>query len=107
MYLQIRQFHVKTGSAEQLCKQAADQFLPLVKGVKGFVDYMIIDNQDGNVMSISICEDQAGVEQTYQLAKDWHRQFSQQLEGPQQVIQGEVMVDSSGFLKQSQTKMAA
>lgn len=107
MYLQIRKYRVKSGSAEQLCKQAADQFLPLVKGVKGFVDYMIIDNQNGNVMSISVCDNQAGVEETNQLAKDWHRQFSQQLEGPQEVIQGEVMVDSSGLLKQTQTKMAA
>lgn len=103
MYLQIRKYRVKSGSAEQLCKQAAEQFLPLVKGVKGFVDYMIIDNQDGNVMSVTVCEDQAGVDETNQLAKDWHRQFSQQqLEGPQEVIQGEVLVDSSGFLKKAQ-----
>jgi hypothetical protein len=105
--MQMRKFRVKSGNAEQLCRQAAEQFLPLVKKVRGFVDYMIIDNHDGHVMSISICEDQAGVEETYQLAKDWHRQFSRQLEGPLDVTEGEVMVDSSGFLQQQQPRMAA
>jgi hypothetical protein len=107
MYMQIRKYRVKSGSAEELCRQAADHFLPLVKKVRGFVDYMVIDSHDGHVMSISICEDRAGVEQTHHLAKDWHRQFSEQLEGPLDVMGGDIVMDSSGFQEQQQPRMAA
>jgi hypothetical protein len=102
MYMQMRKFRVKSGTAEQLCKQAADEFLPIVSKLPGFVDYMIVDNKDGNVMSVSIFQDQAGVEESKRKAVEWHQKFSGQLEGPLEVIEGEVLTDSSGFLKKAE-----
>lgn len=107
MYMQIRKYRVKSGSAEELCRQAADDFLPIVKKVRGFKDYLIIDSHDGHVMSISVCEDRTGVDETNHLAMEWHQKNSQLLEGPLDVTEGEVMVDSSGFLREQQPRMAA
>jgi hypothetical protein len=102
MYIQIRKYRLMSGSAENISKEAAKSFLPEIKQIHGFVDYRIIDTQDGSLLSISIFQDKTGVEASNRKALAWHRQhFSSQMVGPQEVVEGKVLVDASGFLKKA------
>ncbi len=102
MYMQIRKFKLKSDDAETVCKQAAEDFLPIVKQLKGFVDYAIVDNRDGHVMSVTVFQDKSGIDESKRQAIEWHKKHSNKfLEGPVEVIEGEVLVDSSGFLRKA------
>jgi hypothetical protein len=102
MYIQIRKYRLMSGSAENISTEAAKSFLPEIKKIHGFIDYRIIDTQDGNLMSISVFLDKSGVEASNRKALAWHRQhFSSQMIGPQEVIEGKVLVDANGLLKKA------
>ncbi len=42
----------------------------LIRSVKGFVSYSLIRTDDGGV-SITVCQDKAGTDDSIQKAKDW------------------------------------
>ncbi len=42
----------------------------LIRSVKGFVSYSLIRTDDGGV-SITVCQDKAGTDDSVQKAKDW------------------------------------
>lgn len=43
---------------------------PLMRSVKGFVSYTLARSHDGG-FAVTVCEDQAGIEESTQKAKDW------------------------------------
>ena len=49
---------------------ASDDVEGLLRGVKGFVSYTIFRTGDGGV-TITICQDKAGTDESLQVARDW------------------------------------
>jgi ABC-type Fe3+-hydroxamate transport system substrate-binding protein len=54
---------------DALEKNAADVQTRL-RSVKGLVSYTLVRSGDGGY-SVTVCEDQAGIDQSVQLARDW------------------------------------
>ena len=50
-------------------KRAAD-LEPLMRSVKGLVGYTLAQSDDGGY-SVTVCQDQAGIDESVQKAKDW------------------------------------
>ena len=54
---------------DALEKHAAD-LEPLMRSVKGFVSYTLAQSSGGGY-SVTVCQDQAGIDESVQKAKDW------------------------------------
>ena len=94
MYASIRNY--RSSDARELARRAGEGFLPLLQDVEGFAGYYIVDAGDGRVASITVCQDQAGVEESVNRSRDWVAENASELvEGAPEVLNGEVTVDSS------------
>lgn len=54
---------------DALEKHAAE-LQPLMRSVKGFVSYTLVRSGDGG-FAVTVCQDQAGLDESTQKAKDW------------------------------------
>ena len=64
----------------------------LIRPVKGFVSYSLIRTADGGV-SVTVCEDKAGTDQSSQIARDWIGKNASNLGvSPPTVVEGSVIL---------------
>jgi hypothetical protein len=64
----------------------------LIRPVKGFVSYSLIRTADGGV-SVTVCEDKAGTDQSSQIARDWIGKNASDLAvSPPAVVEGSVIL---------------
>ena len=64
----------------------------LIRSVKGFVSYALIRTADGGV-SVTVCEDKAGTDQSSQIARDWIGKNASDLGvSPPTVVEGSVIL---------------
>ena len=60
----------------------------LIRPVKGFVSYSLIQSADGGA-SVTICEDKAGTEESMRIAREWIGKNAGDLGvGPPTVVEG-------------------
>ena len=65
----------------------------LIRGVSGFVSYSLIRTDDGGI-SVTVCKNKKGSDQSIQIAKDWVAKNASDLNpSPPQVSEGEVIVN--------------
>jgi hypothetical protein len=69
MYTAIRTY--TTSDSAELAKRVQEEFVPMMRDVPGFVGYYVVDAGDGRIASITVCDDQAGVEESTRRASDW------------------------------------
>jgi hypothetical protein len=94
MYTSIRQY--RSPDARELSRRAREEFLPRLEEVDGFVGYYIVDGGDGRLASITVCQDEAGVDESVRRAAEWVGESASDLvEGSPEVLSGEVTVDHS------------
>jgi hypothetical protein len=67
----IRKYSGK-GATEliNLLEQRATEVQSLIGSVRGFVSYSLV-RTDGGGFTMTVCEDQAGIDESIQKAKDW------------------------------------
>jgi len=73
MYASIRRYRVNPEQIGELMQRVDDGFAPLVEELDGFLSYQAIECARGVVVSITICRDQAAVEQSAEVASEWMR----------------------------------
>jgi hypothetical protein len=92
MYAAIRKYRVT--DAEELSRRVRDEFIPIVKDVPGFVAYYVVDAGNGELMSITVCQDEEGVEESTARAADWvGERISSLIESGPEITTGNVIVD--------------
>ena len=69
MFAAIRTYGVT--DIDELSELVQDGFLPIVESVPGFVAYYAIDAGDGIATSITVCEDNAGVDESTSREATW------------------------------------
>ena len=71
MQVVIRQYSGKGAKElfDSLEKHAAD-LQPLMRSVTGFISYTLARSGSGG-FSVTVCQDQAGIDESVQKAKDW------------------------------------
>ncbi|MFF4583312.1 hypothetical protein ACFY15_33815 [Streptomyces sp. NPDC001373] len=91
MYAAVRRYEGVTDPAEA-ARIVSEGFVPLMRGVPGFVAYYWIDAGDGVMLSTSVFQDRAGVEASIATAADFVRDhLTALLPNPPQVTSGEVV----------------
>ncbi len=96
-YLAIRQYHLAPGrTMEELTAAVESGFMPIVKEVPGFLEYLLVETGEG-VISISVFADQAGAEESTARAADWVQQnLADMFAGPPTVTTGSVWLHDVG-----------
>ncbi len=69
MYATLRYYRGNSGLADALAARA-DEVKAVVAGVQGFRAYYLVRTDDSTV-SVTVCDDQAGAEETNRVAADW------------------------------------
>jgi len=91
MYTVVRRYDGATDPAEA-ARRAQEGLVPLIRQVPGFVAYYAVDAGGGEIVSISVFEDQAGSEEPTKIAADFVREnLAPLLPNPPQVTAGEVV----------------
>jgi heme-degrading monooxygenase HmoA len=92
MYGVTRKYRFKPGGKEEVLRKAEEEFVHIVSDSPGFVAYHIIHEGDHGV-TISIFETEAEAEESMRRAASFVREhLLEHLEGPLDVVQGEVAV---------------
>lgn len=96
-YLALRQYQLAPGrTMEELVAAVESGFLPIVKQVSGFREYLLVGTDEG-IISISVFADQAGAEESTQRAADWVKEnLAGFFAGPPEVTTGSVWLHEIG-----------
>jgi hypothetical protein len=70
MYATVRRYEGVTDPREA-AKRVQEGFVPLISGMKGFVDYYWVDLGDGSMMSVSVFESLSDAIESNQNAAAW------------------------------------
>jgi excisionase family DNA binding protein len=75
LYAAIRRYRVDPSDRGEVIRQIAESFVPVIREAQGFVAYYVLDAEDGVFATVSIFEDQSGVEESNELAAEWAKQL--------------------------------
>jgi hypothetical protein len=94
MYTAVRTY--TTSDSAELAKRVQEEFLPIVREVPGFVGYYVVDAGDGRVASITVAEDEAGVEESTRRASSWVKdRLAELITGGPDVLAGDTVVSET------------
>lgn len=97
MHATIRRIRTKPGKAADVAGAIESEYLPLVKGVDGFVSYTLVDLGDDEVTSMGVFTSPAAAASANELAKDWAAEtLGPFIASPLEARAGSVLVDFKG-----------
>lgn len=71
-YLVTRRYRLKPGATyEELTRRINEGFVPIIREVPGFIEYLLVEPGDGTHLAVSIFVDQAGADESTQRARGW------------------------------------
>ncbi len=71
-YLVTRRYRLKPGATyEELTRRVNEGFVPIIREVPGFIEYLLVEPGDGTHLAVSIFADQAGADESTQRARGW------------------------------------
>ena len=94
MHIVIRRYKIDLDAVEAVTRRVREGFAPYISRVMpGFVEYYWIDAGDGDLISLSIFEDQAVASASTHVAEAYiQKHLSALVRDPPEVIEGEVIV---------------
>jgi quinol monooxygenase YgiN len=91
MHVVIRRYQLDPGSVDEVMRQINEGFIPIIKDAQGFLAYYALDAGGGEIATISVFEDQAGAEESINMAADYIRQnLASLLPNPPEIMAGDV-----------------
>ncbi|MET0399389.1 MAG: hypothetical protein ABW277_21545 [Longimicrobiaceae bacterium] len=95
MHMSIRQYPIAWGKLDETLSRASG-FIPLVRGMPGFVAYHVMDPGDTTLITVSVFETEAGGRECNRRATEWVDEFlSDLVTGPPRIMMGPVVVDGA------------
>ena len=92
MYVTIRRYEDNQALADRLAARG-DEIREIMSRVSGFHAYYLVRGTGGTA-SVTVCDDQAGAEETNQLAAGWLREnMPDAVSAPPHVNAGEVVLN--------------
>ena len=93
MYASIRKYKTKPGGVSEVSRLTNEGFLPIISKAPGFVAYYVVDGGNDVVASISIFQDQSGLEESNRMAANWVKENTASLAlGTPEITAGAVTV---------------
>ncbi len=93
MYAVVRNYSGPgAGELFNLLNNRKSEVEEIIRGVKGFVGYALIQTKDGGV-SVTICKDKAGTDESLKVAREWIQANASNLgTKPPSVTEGKVIL---------------
>lgn len=96
MYAIIRRYAGKGSLMDKLAPKVRDELVPMLRQAPGFRRYCALPTEDGDIVSISLFDDQASAEAAHDKARQWvAASLKEWLPDPPEVVAGEVRRDMS------------
>ena len=99
MHSSVRKYKTTEASAgATISSEVEKEFVEIIKGVDGFAGYYLIDGGDNTIVTITVAESQAAVEESAEKAAEWVKgndTVSGLMDGGPEVTNGEVLVSVS------------
>jgi heme-degrading monooxygenase HmoA len=73
MFVSMRKYHVRRGSAEGLARRVEEGFVPLIRQMQGFRSYYLLDGGPDVLITISLFENADEALASNEKAADWVR----------------------------------
>ena len=94
MYVSIRRYVGNTGLADELAARS-DEVKAVIEPSQGFREYFLVKAADGTA-SITICDDQTGVEESNRAAAAWIKDNIPEIAAsPPEITSGEVVFSTA------------
>lgn len=95
MWASVRRYENNPELAERLASRG-DEIKSIISEAPGFVSYYLI-HDGSDTVSITVAQDQAGVDRSNEIAADWLREHAADVPAsPPHITEGEVLVTTSG-----------
>ena len=75
MYAAIRRYQIDPGLCSEVVKRIIEDFVPYIKETQGLMGYYVLEAGNGKLVTVSICETEAGVETANTMATNWIKQY--------------------------------
>jgi hypothetical protein len=84
MFSAIRYYRTDPDSIESMVRRVKEGFVPLIRDMPGFVSYFVLIPRPGEIVSVSVFEEQRHAEESNTMAEDWvGRNLSELLPSPE------------------------
>lgn len=72
MYARLRHLRADPGASGEVIRQINEELRPAVMGkAQGAIAYYILDGGEGEIFTMVVCEDRAGLEEAGQIVGEW------------------------------------
>ena len=75
MYAAIRRYRLDPERSGEVIRKIVEDFVPLIREAQGLLGYYVLDAGDGTFDTITICENEAEVEESSKKATEWMKQY--------------------------------
>jgi quinol monooxygenase YgiN len=94
MFAAIRYYHTDPDSIDEVVRRTQDGFVPIIRDTPGFVSYFVLtpSEREGEIVSVSVFEDEQTAEESNEKAEDWVRQNLSDLVLPPELAAGQIVL---------------
>ena len=92
MFAAIRYYRTDPDSIESVVRRVKEDFVPIIRATPGFVSYFVLTPRQGEIVSVSVFEEQQGAEESHLKAEEWVRQNLSELLPSPEFAEGQVVV---------------
>jgi Antibiotic biosynthesis monooxygenase len=92
MFAAIRYYRTDPDSIESVVRRVKEGFVPIIREMPGFVSYFVLAPRQGEIVSVSIFEEQQGAQESNMKAEEWLRQNLSELLPSPEFADGQVVV---------------
>jgi Antibiotic biosynthesis monooxygenase len=92
MFAAIRYYRTEPDSIESVVRRVKEGFVPFIREIPGFVAYFVLTPRQGEIVSVSVFEEQRNAEESNEKAEEWVRQNLSELLPAPDFADGEVVV---------------
>ena len=75
MYAAVRRYRIDPELSSEVIKQIIEEFVPLIEELAGITAYFVVEGRDGAFVTVTICDDEAVVQETSKRATEWIKAY--------------------------------
>jgi heme-degrading monooxygenase HmoA len=95
MFAAIRYYRTDPDSIESVVRRVKEGFVPIIRETPGFVSYFVLAPREGEIVSVSVFEEQRGAQESNVKSEEWVRQNLSELLPAPEFADGQVVVYES------------
>ena len=92
MFAAIRYYRTDPDSIESVVRRVKEGFVPTIRESPGFVSYFVLTPRQGEIVSVSVFEEQRDAQESNFKAEEWVRQNLSELLPSPEFAEGQVVV---------------